>query len=338
MSNPGTAQRSVLLGILTSTWIAQSCSAVARLGVPDLLAAGPRTVADLAAAAGADERALYRVLRALAAAGLFTESAGQTFALRRGGELLRSDVPGSVRANALIYGDEVIRSFAEITHTLRTGQPAFDKVHGKSFYDYLDEHPEIDQVFTAAQGVLAMPPALAECDLADVATLVDIGGGEGALLAEILAGHPRLRGVLVERAEVLCQAKVRLADVGDRVELVEGDFFESAPGGGDAYVLCRVLHNWTDEKAARILRTTRAAMPPTSRLIVLEDTVSDGEPTRESKSATLVDLLMLVMMEGYDRTVAQYRALLAEAGFDVLAVHHSPSRATEVAIEARPLP
>jgi hypothetical protein len=332
--NPRTGtERNVLFGILSSTWIAQACYAVTKLGVPDLLAAGPRSATDLAKEVDADERALYRVLRALATAGLLTESAGRMFALRRHGELLRSDVPGSLRPNSLIYGEEVIRSFTEIMYTLRTGRPAFDKVHGTSFYAYLDEHPEIDQIFTSAQGVLEVPPALAACDLTGVATLVDIGGGDGALLAEILQAHQAMRGVLVDRPEVIRQAKHRLDGIGDRVEFIDADFFRFVPDNADAYVLSRVLHNWTDDKAAEILRTVRAAMPENGRLIILEDTVPDGG---QDRSASLVDLLMLVMMEGYDRTEAEYHELLTTSGFRVTATHRAPGArgAVNVAIEA----
>jgi hypothetical protein len=329
-------ERTALAGILTGTWVAQAVYAVAKLGVADLLADGPRTVGDLAIATETDERALYRVLRALAAVGLFTESEPRTFELRRVADPLRSDSPQSIRANALIYGEEVLRSFGEIMYTLRTGLPAFDMVHGKSFYDYLDDHPEIDRIFTSAQGVLDLPPALAACDLSGVRTLIDVGGGEGVLLHAILTRHPDLRGMLVERAEVLRQAKIRLAEHDDRVELIDGDFFREVPAGGDVYVLSRVLHNWTDEKATAILRTVARAMAPTSKLIILEDTVPDGAVTgSQTKSTRLVDLLMLVMMEGFDRTETEYRTLLAGAGFDVLAVHHADSHA-RVAIEARP--
>jgi hypothetical protein len=327
--------RRKLLGILSGSWVAQSCYAVAKLGIPDLLADGPRSVDELAARCGADPGALARLLRGMASIGLFRRTAPRTYALTAVTEYLRSDVPGSLRQNAVLDGEEVFRSFADIMHTLRTGAPAFDKVHGEPFYDYLGGNPGTAASFTEAMNANRVPATLASCDLSGVDTLVDVGGGSGGLLAEALAVHPAMRGVLLDLPEAVRQAEKRLAEEGlaGRVELVEGSFFDAVPEGGDTYVLARVLHNWADEKALLVLRRVRAAMSPGTRLVVLEQFVPDEDSAPDGASG-MVDLLMLVLLEGHDRTEEQYRGLLAEAGFVVDEVHHGTGPTADSAIVA----
>jgi hypothetical protein len=328
--------RRKLLGILSGGWLAQACYAVVKLGVPDLLAAGPRTAADLAAATGAQPRVLHRLLRALAAAGVLRQTAPRTYALSGVGELLRSDAPGSAHLVALMHGEEVFRAFAEIMHTVRTGAPAFEKVYGRSFYDYLDEHPEAARTFNESMGDQPVPPALSTCDFTGVGRLVDVGGGNGTLLAEVLTANPRMRGTLVDRPDAIRAAGARLAATGlaDRVDLVVGDFFAGVPDGGDVYVLARVLHNWSDHRAAGILSAVRTAMRPSARLVLLEDFLPEEGTAPDTG---LVDLLMLVTLEGFDRTEAEYRDLLSRAGFEVLAARRAPGHPVSGVLEATPV-
>jgi precorrin-6B methylase 2 len=324
-----------LLGVLSGGVPAQCCYALAKLGVPDLLAAGPRTAARLAAECGANPLVLRRMLRGLAAFGLLRRTPPDTYELTPATELLRSDLAGSLRQTAIMHGEEVHRSFAEVMHTVRTGEPAFDKVYGQPFYDHLAAHPDAADVFAGAMGSQRVPAALAEVDLTGVRTLVDVGGGTGGLLAEVLTAHPGMRGILLDLADTVRAARTRLAQSGvaDRVDLVEGSFFDQVPGGGDGYVLARVLHNWTDEHAETILRRVGAAMRPGSRLFVFEMFLpEDGG----SAAAAMVDLLMLGMLEGHDRTATEYQELLARAGFEVMAVRPSTTDSAEGAIEARP--
>jgi len=323
--------RRKLLGILSASWLAQACYAVARLGIPDLLAAGPRTAADLAATAGANPQALRRILRALAAAGVMRRTTAGEYELTAVGELLRSDAPGSLHQTAIMDGEEVYRAFAEIMYTVRTGKPAFDKVFGGSFYAYLDGDPQAADTFHAAMGGAGTPAAWVDCDLTEVATLVDVGGGTGGLLAETLARQPDLRGTLLELPDAIRRARDTLADVIDRVTLVEGSFFEGVPAGADAYVLSRVLHNWTDERAATILRRIRDAIPAGARLFVLEEFLPEED---DGPATGLVDLLMLVTLEGYDRSEAGYRALLEKAGFTVVSARSGGRPGVEGVIEA----
>ena len=342
--------RRKLLGILSGAWLGQACYAVVKLGVPDLLAAGPRAVDDLAAATGAHPRVLHRLLRALAGAGVLRQTGPGTFALSSTGELLRSDAPGSTHLVALMHGEEVLRSFAEIMHTVRTGAPAFEKVYGRPFYEYLDDNPDAASIFIGSMGDQPVPAGLSTCDLSGVATLVDVGGGNGTLLAEVLTAYQGMRGVLLERPDAVAAARARLGEAGlaDRVSFVEGSFFDAVPTGGDVYVLARVLHNWNDEHALEILRRVHAAAPPGARLVVLEELLPEAGPPPTADAPTpsggtaaggpaaagLGDLLMLVTLEGFDRTGVEYRELLAATGFDVLAVRHVSGRQTGGVVEA----
>ncbi|MDH6131403.1 cyclopropane fatty-acyl-phospholipid synthase-like methyltransferase [Kitasatospora sp. MAA4] len=345
---PGIAERAALFSVLTGGWIAQACYAIAKLGIPDLLAEAPRTVDDLAAACGADPRALHRTLRALSASDLLRESPPRTFALTPTTRLLCSDYRRSSRPTALMFGEEVHGAFGEILHTLRTGRPAFERLHDVPFYDYLGEHPQAAATFHAAMGAAAVPAALAACDLRGLGTVVDIGGGEGGLLAKVLARHRAARGVLVDLPESIDLARTRLTEAGlaDRVDFVPGSFFDekTVPPGADLYILSRVLHNWDDPSAATILRRVREAIPPDGRLLVFEyledqDEPPTTRPTRFAAQAKLIDLLMLVMVDGHDRTLAQYRTLLTAAGFAIRSIHPAPTHASrsETAIEAVPV-
>jgi hypothetical protein len=211
-------------------------------------------------------------------------------------------------------------------------------------------------MFATAMGSAAVPIVFSRCDFGRPGTVVDVGGGDGGLLARVLTRYPETRGVLVDLPEAIEKAKARLGPSGhaDRVEYAAGSFFDpgAVPTGGDVYTLSRILHNWNDAAAVQILRRVREAAPRSARLFVFEYLVQD--PSAASDSAgeaadadepgagtalNAIDLLMLVMLEGYERTADQYRALLAEAGFEVRAIHAPPIAATrtESAIEAVPV-
>ena len=346
---PSAGDRVTLFRILSSPWIAQSCYALAKAGIPDLMAAGPSSPAELAAASGVDVGVLYRMLRALASAGLVREGPPGWFGLTPVTQLLRSDLPRSSRDAALMFGEEVFRSFAEISYTLRTGKPAFDRVYDQPFYDYLAAHPGAARTFAAAMGGAGVPAVLSGLDLAGTRTIVDVGGGNGGLLSRVLRAHPQARGVLVELPEAAGQAGEKLGKAGfaDRVEIVTGSFFDVMPAGGDVYVLCRVLHNWPDEECAGLLRRIGRAMAPGGRVIVIEDLLPDPAAQRDRQvmseqagpepdrpGGQVMDLLILLMLSGRDRTESGYRELLARAGLVVRAVHPPRGRSAESAIEA----
>lgn len=303
--------REQIMGFRTT----QMIHVAAKLGLADLLAAGPRPVEELAAMAGAEPQALHRLLRALASLGIFAEDPAGDFVLTPQAELLRSDVQGSLRDVALLYGEDWLwQAYGNMTHSVRTGAPAFTKTHGQPFYGYLHAHPRAAARFNAAMtGFSSHETAaiLEAYDFSDVRSVVDIGGGHGALLAALLRAHPQMSGTLFDLPSVLAGAASVLGEMGERARTVAGDFFDEAPAGADLYVMKSVLHNWDDTDAQRILSTCRAAMAPEARLLVIERVVPDGNAPSEAK---LFDINMLVVAGGRERTEPEYRRLLEQAG------------------------
>jgi hypothetical protein len=314
--------------------VAQAIHAVTEAGVVDHLAVGPATVAELAAATGTNHDALHRFLRALAGEGLFVESPQGTFALTETGALLRSDEPGSLRHFSTMMVGEAYQVWELAAHSLRTGEPAWELMFGQPMYSWFGANPDKAAVFYAAHAKLVeryMEP-IVERDWTGVATVVDVGGGNGALLAKLLGGNPHLRGVLLELPGTVERARERLdaAGVLDRCRCVAGDFFVEVPGGGDVYILSQVLHSFTDDRAIELLDRCRAAMPSTGTLLVLDLAIrSDNEPD----PAKLLDLHMLVLQAGRERTETDWRALLDKGGFDTVAI---TQHARTAVIEARP--
>ncbi|HEV8390659.1 MAG TPA: methyltransferase [Dongiaceae bacterium] len=295
----------------------QMIHVAAKLGLADRLAAGPRSAGDLAAAVGAEPQALHRLLRALAGIGIFAEDEAGDFMLTPQAELLRSDVQGSLRDMALLYGEDWLwQTYGAMMHSVRTGAPAFVKTHGQPLYGYLHEHPRAAAQFNAAMGSFSNHETAAILEAYDFATarnVVDIGGGHGALLAALLRAHPHLAGILFDLPSVVAGAMQVLGETGiaERARCVAGDFFDEAPGGADLYVMKSVLHNWEDGDAARILSTCRAAMKPGARLLVIERVVPVGNAPAEAK---LFDINMMVVAGGRERTEIEYRLLFEEAG------------------------
>ena len=292
---------------------AQAIYVAARLRVPDLLASGAKTAAELAAECGADAGALERLLRALATLEMFAPTPDGRFRNTPLTELLRSDHPQRLRDGALLLPAAFLwRPLGELYESVRTGEPAFQKVFGQRFFEYLAAHPAEAAVFNAAmtQGIAWTSSALlAAYDFSRFERLVDVGGGEGALLRDILAATPRLRGVLFDLPAVVARAGgILTGEIAARCEITGGDFFDSVPAGAEAYLLKGVLHDWPDDDAARILRNVRRAIRPDGTLLLIETVDSDTRP------AGLGDLLMLVI-GGRDRREADFRALAAATGF-----------------------
>src|SRR5262245_28216159 len=267
--------REQIMGFRTT----QMIHVAAKLKLADHLAAGPRSPLELAASVGAEPLALYRLLRALASLGIFAGDAGGAFALTPQAELLRSDVQGSLRDVALLYGEDWLwQAYGGLLHSVRTGDPAFVKAHGQPLYGYLHEHPRAAVQFNAAMSAFSVQEALAileACDFSAARSVVDIGGGHGALLAALLRAHPTLSGTLFDLPSVVAGAAHLLNEAGiaDRARRIAGDFFDEAPSGGDLYLMKSVLHNWDDVDARRILSTCRAAMNAGARLLVIERVV-----------------------------------------------------------------
>ena len=300
----------------------QAIHVAATLGIADLLKDGPRSADELAEATGTHAPTLYRLLRALASVGVFAESNEHDgrFDLTPLAEYLRSDARGSVRAWAVQIGQPYYwTSWAHLLDSVKTGEPAFPKLHGTSVWEYRADRPEERAIFdTAMTGLSAMvaEAVVQSYDFSRFGVLADVGGGVGSLLAAILAANPSLRGMLFDQSQVVANAGPLLegAGVADRCEVVGGSFFEAVPEGADAYLLKSVIHDWDDAEAVGILRKCREAMTDMGRLLVVEPVLRAGNVPDPAK---YMDLNMLVMLGGRERTADEFRSLLAEAGFSL---------------------
>jgi hypothetical protein len=279
---------------------------------------GPRDAEEIAELTGAHSPTLYRFLRALGEVGVVAELKNRRFALTPFSEVLRSDVPGSLRDRATIIGLPFQRDpWTDLYETIRTGESAFDRVYGTTLFDYLAEHHEDAAVFDAAMASVSATLTVSivqAYDFTPFSTVVDVGGGRGGLLAAILAANPHLQGVLFDTPAVVAGAEevISSAQVFDRCKVVSGDFFDSVPEGGDAYLLSNVIHNWDDDHAVQILGRCRAAMVNTGCVLLAELVLPEGAAPSMAK---LADLGMLIMTSGgRERTEAEYRRLCHRAG------------------------
>ncbi|WP_280492696.1 methyltransferase [Nocardia asiatica] len=326
-----------LMELIAAGWITQAIHAAAALGVADELAAGPRSGAELAAAVGADEDALRRLLRLLISHGIFTQRRDGRYALTPMARALRRDADVSLRDAVLFFGSPGHRNhWSHLVEAVRTGEPVGEKLDGMPFFEYVESDREFGELFDRAMtsiGTLAMEPLFAAYDFGRYQTLVDVGGGEGTLLTEILRRAPRSRGILFDLPEVVAAAPARLAELGlaERCAVRSGSFFDSVPEGGDAYILKHILHDWAEPDAARILRTLRAAMSPDARLLIIELVVPEHTAPHPSK---FIDLEMLVNAGGRERTEAEYREFLARYGFTL--TRCLPTASPDNVLEARP--
>lgn len=292
--------------------VSQALRVVIELGVPDLLAASEQSVDELAAVTRSDPDALYRVMRLLASEGVFREVVPRHFALTEVGAVLRSDRPGP-RDFVCMINSEAYLAFEQLLYSVRTGKPAFDKVFGSPRFDWLSEHPEQAALFQRAMVALSQGSneAIAEAyDFRPFTRVVDIGGGHGLLLSAILARNPHLSGVLFDLPSGVAAARQGVGGDLPRTEFVAGDFFESVPVG-DIYVIKKVVHDWDDARAAVILRNCRKAMLPNGRVLVAETLVPLGDEPNQIKG---IDVVMLAVTGGLERTEAQYASLYAAAG------------------------
>jgi ubiquinone/menaquinone biosynthesis C-methylase UbiE len=311
----------------------------ARLGIADLLAAGPRSAEDLAAATGADAPALRRLLSALGSVDICRQRDDGCFEMTPLGALLGTNVPCSVRSWALQWGGEAWQVWANLLHSVRTGQSARALITGSAGFAHLERDPQAAEVFNQA---MVDVTRLAAVDLAEAydfagQRIVDVGGGYGELLAQILKAHPTAQGVLFDMPHAISRARAHLAGRGldGRCEFVSGDFFVRVPAGADLYVLKTVIHDWPDEKAREILRTCVRAMAPGARLLLIERLMPERlVPSAQDRALARVDLHMLVALGAQERTEAGMRALLNSAGLDPVRRIGTP---TEFQIlEARP--
>jgi len=308
--------------MITGYWVSQAIYAAAKFEIADHLKDGPKSVEALAAASSTDADSLYRLLRALASVGVFAEVEARQFSLTPLAEPLRSDVPGSKRALALMSGDEQFKAWAEIDYSIQTGKTAFDKVFGKPVFEYLGENPDKAHIFDEAMvGIHGRESdvILNAYDFSDVGVLADIGGGNGSQLSCILQQQSGLKGLLFDLPHVVERAQVHIdaAGLSERCELVGGSFFESVPAGADIYMMRHIIHDWDDEKSLSILRNCHRAMAPDAKLLIMDSVIPPGN---EPFGGKLLDLVMLLIPGGKERTEEEFRSLLAEAGFELARV------------------
>ena len=312
-----------LLDLVNGSWIAQACYVAARLGIADLLAAGPRTAEELAAATGSHAPALRRLLGALGSVDICHQREDGTFEMTRIGRALRTDVPCSMRAWTLQWGGEAWRVWANLLHSVKTGQSARSLITGDAGFAHLERDPEAAQIFNQAMVDLTRLAALDIARAYDFSgkRVMDVGGGYGELLAQILTAHPSAQGVLFDMPHAISKARDHLGGraLEGRCEFIAGDFFRSLPPGCDVYVLKTVIHDWPDEQARDILRSCRSAMAPGSRLLIIERLMPERlAPSAENRALARVDLHMLVALGAQERTQAEMQTLLHAAGLRTL--------------------
>ena len=326
-----------MLQIVGGFWAARAVCVAAKLGLADQLAAGPKTVEQLASATGTHAQSLYRLLRALASIECFREESPRRFASTPLGDTLRTGVAGTLRFPAIaILGQEHYDAWGDVLHAVRTGQTAFDHHFGMGIWEYYKQHDEHAKNFDQAMTDFthAIDAAIIEAyDFTGVKHLVDIGGGHGVLLCDIIEKNPTIRGTIFDQPYVAEGAKKSIAARGfaDRITTAGGDFFESVPAA-DVYMMKFIIHDWDDEKSIKILSTVRKSITPGGRLLIIDSVIPQGNDPDFGK---FMDLNMLVMTGGRERTEKEFAELLKAAAFRLTYV--VPTNSAVSVVEAVPV-
>jgi hypothetical protein len=343
-SSMTTAPTAALMQLINGFMASRAVYVAAELAIPDRLGEGAKAADTLAGETQTDPRSLRRLLRALASLGVVEEMRGEKFALTPLGAALRSDVPDTLRNFALMSGsDRVWRMWGALSHSVRTGQSAMPHLYGVDSFDYFASHPHEARVFNQAMEDVTRKVAhdvIATYDFARFRTIVDVGGGNGALLASILAATPALKGILLDLPSGNAEALdvIAAAGLAQRCTVVAGDFFRSVPEGADAYILKSVIHDWNDEKAIAILEVCRRAMATQSTLFLIEHVMPERiELSPRAQRMALRDLHMLVGPGGRERSEAEFDQLLASAGFTRLRTSSLGAEGSFSLIETSPI-
>lgn len=307
----------VLLQLVLGCAHCQAVIVAAQLGVADAVADGPLPVDEIARRTGADGDALYRVLRALATVGVFVELSPRVFGLTAAASLLQSGAPDSMRSFVLMWAEH-FPAWSELLHSVTTGQPAFDKVFGKPVFDHLADHPESARIFDEAMTGIHGPETgamIAAYSFDSFETIVDVGGGNGSVLLDVLRSAPRARGIVFDLPHVAQRTSAALAGSGvaGRCSAQGGSFFEAVPAG-DAYILRHIVHDWDDDRAVQILARCREAMKPGGRVLIVESVITPGNDPHPGK---WLDVIMLAIPGGRERTAQEYQHLLGRAKLDL---------------------
>lgn len=317
------APQEQILGVVHAHWQGRAVAVAAELELADLLADGPLHVDVLAERTKTDPSSLFRVLRALESTGIFMQVSPRVFANTPASECLRKNVPGSQWAwvRTCLSTDAIAFSgWTGLMHAVKTGGIAFDQVSGCSAWDYLQRNPQKGAIFNEAMrslSALITPAVTASYDWSRFPVIADIAGGMGTQLVAILEAHPGCRGILLDKRHVVGGALRH-----ERMEVIAGDFFESVPAGADAYMLRWIIHDWAEPKALAILDNVRKAMKPGARLVLVESVIRD---TPDFDMGKWMDVNMLVMVGGRERTAAEYRELYSKAGFELELIIPTPS-------------
>jgi hypothetical protein len=311
----------------------QALYVAAKLGIADHLAHGSMRVDELAKKVGADPKALLRLMRNLAATGIFTQDESRKFGLTPLGELLRNDNPESMRYNAIFAGEENYKATGDLLHSVRTGETAFNHLYGKGHFDWLADHPNESSTFNKAmaQSLRRLGNPLESYDYSGKHLIVDVGGGRGDLITSIMRANPGLKGILFDLPQGIEEAQSHLETKGvaDRCQIIPGSFFNSVPEGGDVYVLSRILHDWPDDKAATILANCRKAIYQDGTLLIRDNVLTDND-----ELGSQIDLTMMIMTGGQERTESEWKNLLHSAGFVLTKVYKREGQLD--LIEAKP--
>ena len=320
-----------LMKFIVGKWISKPIYVAAELGLADLLTEGSRSIAELAQASGSHAPTLYRMMRALASVGIFLETEDQHFELTPMAECLKT---GAMRCMALMFNSEWNdQAWEYFLYSVKTGETPFEKAHGMPVSEWLAMHPEAAEVFNQANAVKAASSHRAIVDVYDFSglnTVIDVGGGIGALMVEILTANPLMKGIVVDAPSVIHEARkfIQARGIEDRCQTVAGDFFQNVPAGSDAYILSNILHDWPDRQCRTILAHCRQAMKTESRLLVVEMIIPPGN---EPSIAKLLDLEMLVITGGRERTETEFKNLFESAGLKISRIF--PTRESVCVIE-----
>jgi SAM-dependent methyltransferase len=310
----------------------------AELGVPDLLAREPMTAEQLATLTHSDARSLFRLLRFLASIGIFRSDENNRFSLTPMASLLRSDIEGSMRSMARIMGRVGPRTTNHLIDAVRSAKNPFEQAFGQPLFAYLSEHQDEAVLFDAAMNGFHGGETGAVLDAYDfdgIATLADIGCGNGTALSATLKRYPKLRGLFFDQAHVMERTRNNIQTAGhaDRSEVQSGSFFESVPAGADAYFMRHVIHDWPDEASAQIVRNIRRVIPANGKLLIVETIVPEGNGPSHAKAFDIT--MMLFPPQGLERTEDEYRKLLGTVGFAISKI--TPTKSPVSVIEARPV-